>query len=211
MQLVHRIYPDYDGPIEYRALPFVANSDLKELMSRHNGKSKPDNLEEIFAFGNLFDALVLEPYKANMEHGKLEQALEMKKNLFKDPLIQQIFTLADFRRQHEFYRLNIHGLIGGKCKCDGDSKMGDLVFELKGLSVTSEKQFDEAIDHLDYDQAAAWYIDITLRKHYVIAGASKKDPRKVFKRYIDRNHKIYKSGLQKVGYSTMLWKQYGFV
>jgi hypothetical protein len=210
MTLAHRFYPDYDGPIEYRALPFVANSDLKEIVRRHHGKVLLDNIEEIYSFGSLFDAMVLEPHKADLSHEKLERAIAMRDVLFRDKLIRDIFSLPDFRRQHEFYRTNIHGLVGGKCKCDGDSKMMDMVFELKGLTVSSEKQFEEAIDHLDYDQAAAWYIDITNRKHYIIAGSGKKVD-KVFKRYVDRNHVIYKRGQQKLLHSTSIWKTYGFV
>jgi hypothetical protein len=208
--MIHRIYPFYDGIIEYRELPFVANSDLKEIMDRHYGKTKLDNLEEIFAFGSLFDALVLEPHKANLSHDKLERAKEMRSVLFRDDLIQKIFHLPDFRRQHEFYRLNTFDLVGTKCKCDGESKMMDMVFELKGLSVANDKQFEEAIDHLNYDQASAHYLETTKRKHYIIAGAGKK-VNKVFKRYIDRNSPIYQRGLEKVKASVKIWKQYGFI
>lgn len=205
------IMPDYDGPMEYRALPHVANSDLKEIVMRHHGKTRPDNLEQVFAFGNLVDAMLLEPHKANMNHAKLEVAMAMKKTFFKDSLIRQIFNISDFRRQHEFYRLNIHGVRGAKCKTDGDSKIFNLVFELKGLSVNNEAQFEEAIDHLDYDQAAAWYIDITRRKNYLIAAISKTNTDRMFKRILDNQHKIYSRGVEKIKNSVKIWKQNGYV
>src|SRR5690606_1259375 len=98
--MIHRLYPDYDGPMEYRALPHVANSDLKEIVARHNGKSRPENIEQIFAFGNLVDALICEPYKADLNHEKIALAQAMKATFFRDPMIQKIFSVADFRRQH---------------------------------------------------------------------------------------------------------------
>jgi hypothetical protein len=194
----------------YRAHQFVANSDLKEVVARYNGKKKLENLEVIFEFGSLFDALVLEPHKANMDHGKLELALAMKKTLLNDKMIQKVFGMYDFRRQHEFYRRGVFGVEGAKCKCDGDSKALNFIFELKGLAVNNQSQFEEAINFLDYDQAMAWYMETAKREHYLIAASSKTKPDNQFQNSITCDHKFYKSGLEKVKHATWLWKMYGF-
>lgn len=200
--------------------PYASNSTLKELVNRHNGNVlKPDNIEQIYSFGTDFHAGILEPHKMTLREDifDLERARinTMRNTFWKDDLCRKIMMAPDFKREHEFYRKERFG-IGAKCKCDGISKKLGLILELKGLSVTTEKAFMESIRHLGYDQGATWYLEVTtspalLIRYKLIVGISKKEPDRMWKVLIDRNHELYKSGLQKVRYSIHLWKNvYGF-
>lgn len=166
----------------------------------------PENLEEIFDLGTLIHACLLEPHKADKTHKEYELAVTMSKTVMKDDLCRRIIMMPDFRSEHEFYRYNVHGT-KGRCKMDGSSKKLSAVLEYKGLGVTTDNAFEEAIYNFDYDQGAAWYLDTSKYKHCLIAAVSKKDPRRIFKRIIDREHKIYRSGLYKINRIIGDWKQ----
>lgn len=195
---------------------YASNSDIKEMVSRYYNKQKPNNLGAIFDFGTEFHAGILEPHKANWDKVTPEQKAsiqKMSKTFWKDSLCRQIAMMPDFRREHEFYRINRFNLEGVRCKTDGDSRKLRTILELKGLSVSTEKAFKESILHLDYDQGAAWYINTA--SGYVpydqklIVGISKIDEDLLFKVLIDRNHKYYKYGMQKINEGTKIWKMYG--
>lgn len=186
---------------------YISNSDLKKLRKIIDPKFQdPADLEEIFKFGTLFHALVLEPHKADYSHPDLERAIRMKDKFFKDPLCRKIMMVSDIRREHEFYRVNKFGGVSVRCKVDFLSKGLGLCGELKGLSCNTEKAFEEAVDRFDYDQAVAWYLDTSELPRYFM-GAPSKDSDDIFKRLVDRNHKYYHRGLQKVHKSIKLYNE----
>lgn len=166
----------------------------------------PADLEEIFSFGTLVHALVLEPHKADYRHKDISLAKQMAATFMNDEMCRNLYYIYDFKREHEYYRSNRFG-VKARCKADGKSNVLSLCLEFKGLSVSTEAAFEEAIDRFDYDQAAAWYLDVTGLDRYLIVGVSKKSPKRLFKRLIDRNHKYYISGREKVNKSIQLWKQ----
>jgi hypothetical protein len=186
---------------------YASNSDLKKLISRYvEGREEPD-LEEIFDLGTLIHQAILEPHKANKQHKDYELASKMAKTVLKDRLCRDLIFMPDFKREHEFYRVNVHG-IRARAKMDGSSNRIRTILEYKGLKIANEKAFDESIYKFDYDQGAAWYLDTSGYDRLLIVAVSKTDPNKIFKRIIDRNHNIYKSGLVKVERAVMYWKQY---
>lgn len=207
--------------------PYASNSSLKEVVARHNGKTKPENIQLLYDFGTEFHAGITEPHKMNVDKITPEQVqliADMRRTFWKDDLCRQIAMTPDFRREHEFYRKDRFG-VGAKCKTDGDSRKLKVILELKGLGVTTEKAFRDSLLHLDYDQGAAWYLNVATNisgiqldiKHScyyaykLIVGISKKDPGLLFKMLIDWKHPFYKSGLQKVKYGVHIWKDvYGF-
>lgn len=194
--------------MSYFSHEYASNSDLKKWrkMNDPTYQGEPENIEEIFDLGTLIHQILLEPYKVNRLNKDFELANTMAQTFMKDSLCRQVLMLPDFRREHEFYNENIHG-IKGRCKMDGESKMMDLVLEYKGLAVTTQKAFLDAIDRFDYDQGAAWYLDVSKRKRCFIAAVSKKDPKRPpFKLLIDRDHDVYKRGEMKVGHCVQLWK-----
>lgn len=204
----------------YFSHEYASNSDLKKLMSRHLGRPPiGNNLDEIFRFGTGFHEGITEPHKVDFSEFTTEQAdliKAMRKTFWKDQMCREIVMMPDFRREHEFYRANRFG-ITARCKTDGDSKKLRVILELKSLSVTSEKQFLESIDFLDYDQGAAWYLNVASSasprgfkyEQELIVGISKKDPERLFKLLIRRDDKYYRHGLTKVKKAVEIWKMYG--
>lgn len=208
--------------VSYFDHPYASNSNIKEISDRYYGRQKPGNIDTIFDFGSAFHAGILEPHKAdltNVSEEDQELIKEMAATFWRDEMCRNIAMVSDFRREHEFYRKDRFGLVGAKCKCDGESKKLRLILELKGLSVSSEKQFRESIEHLSYDQGAAWYLNVTdssgvvIRPNYehkLIVGISKKQPDLMFKLLINRDHVLYKIGMVKVIGGVKIWKQFGF-
>lgn len=197
---------------------FASNSDIKEIVSRSEGRDKPQNIQALYNFGTGFHCGITEPHKLDrttLTQAELELIDKMAKRFWRDPMCRDLVNLPDFRREHEFYRSNRFGLEGTRCKLDGDSRAAKTILELKGLAVTTNKGFLESLLHLDYDQGAAWYLDnasgFTQYERVLIVGISKKDPDLLFKLLIDRNHEYYRSGKAKIAKGIYLWKNvYGF-
>lgn len=203
--------------MQYFHHPYASNSDLKELKARHEGREKPD-LGAIFDFGSAFHACILEPHKLDasmLTASQVELVKEMSKTFWRDEMCRNIATAPDFKREHEFYRKDRFG-IGARCKADGSSRKLRIILELKGLSVTSEKQFKESVLHLDYDQGCSWYLNTassesTRYQYQLIACISKIDPEHPpFKLLLGWDHEYYRYGLVKVKEAVRLWRSYGF-
>lgn len=201
---------------------YLSNSDLKRMVQHFDPKPQPDNLEEIFDLGSLIHAVLLEPVRISgpfiatdgseaayllNEDKKITRftskqyflAKTMAETFMRDELCQRLIMWRDFKREHEFYRTGLFGIRDGvRCKADGYSKELSIGLEYKGLAIANDKAFEEAIVRLDYDQGLAWYLDIMRVKQFLIVGASKKDPKKIFKRLVDRNHPYYQSGMVKI-------------
>jgi hypothetical protein len=203
--------------VSYFAHSYISNSDLKEIVRRHNGIPKMEGLQEVFDFGSEFHAGILEPHKSDLSRIKAEdQELikVMSKTFWKDEMCRKIAMAHDFRREHEFYRVNRFGFEGVRCKADGDSRALQVCLELKGLKVATQKAFEEAILFHSYDQASAWYLDVMTGtwhyKYQLVIGISKIYPdRPPFKLLVDRNHTNYKTGLHKIKSSSLIARQYG--
>jgi hypothetical protein len=197
---------------------YASNSDIKEVVARSENRQKPENIELIYDFGTEFHAGILEPHKADWTKVSPDQKLlieQMARTFWSDRLCRQIVMMRDFRREHEFYRVGRYGLQGVRCKVDGETRMIRTILELKGLSLTTERAFKESIEHLDYDQGCTWYIDTATGyiryDHKLIVGISKKEPDRLFKVLVNRDHQFYKSGMEKVKKGVSIWKQNGFV
>jgi len=181
---------------DYRNHPYVANSDLKRLKSELVGSPVPDNLEEIFAFGTLSHALILEPHLADYTHKDIMLGIEMRDTFMADEFCQAFVEHPDFVPERHFYNKDILG-IQGKCMMDGSIESRKDILEFKSLAVTTQSAFEEAIYHFDYDMGAAWYIDVSKFDRLLIVAVSKKNTKRLFKMIIDRDHEAYKSGLEK--------------
>jgi hypothetical protein len=191
---------------------FVSNSDLKGIINKIAPKrDAPENLNEIFEAGTLNHNALLEPYKADKTHIGYNLAKMMADTVLKDELCRRLIMMHDFRREHEWYRTDMFGLKGVRCKTDGDSKALSTIFEYKGLAITTENGFDNAIINHDYDASCYFYLNVVGYKNYLIVGVSKKNPKKLFKRLLTKDHEYYKSGQVKIERAIGVWKQFGFV
>lgn len=209
---------------------YVSNSELKQISDMDTGREKPPNLQEIFDRGRLNHEVLLEPHKAAITYESMlqdcygeedkvralqkdyQRAKEMAQTVLEDELCQRIITMADFRREHEWYRIrNSFGFSGIRCKTDGDSRMASVVFEYKGLAVSTWNAFINSVSQFCYDQASAFYYEGTLLDNYLIAAVSKTNTRKMFKLMIHRGDKYHATGDAKVRMAARLWKSYGLV
>lgn len=170
---------------------WVSNSFLKTIA----GAEYPANIDRIFEFGSLAHACIFEPHLANKNDVDYELALKMRDTFHKDWLCSSIMKYPDIKCEHEFYR-RVDGL-QRRCKADATIKSMGLIVEFKGLSVTSEKQFQESIGHFDYDMGAAWYIDTTGMNRELIVGVSKKKPEKIFRFMVEKGDEVYTRGREK--------------
>lgn len=185
---------------------YVSNSDLKGLADELDGIEKPANLEAIFDFGSRFHQGILEPHKIHLTNSDEDCLIrEMRDTFLADPLCQKLILTPDFRREHEWYRQDVHGL-KAKCKTDGDSKSLSIILELKGIRANTENAFHEAINRFHYDQGDAWYLDTTHLSRHLMVAINKTNPKKLFKCLIDRRHAYYQSGVMKIQKSIRLWK-----
>lgn len=188
---------------EYFSHGAISNSDLKRFKQNLGlTRELPVNLEAIFAFGSLFHKIILEPNLITSEdraHADFKLAERMKETLWKDSLCRDFIMASDFHREFEVYdTLEVGGMqINARCKADGIRTGIRYLLELKGLNVSTERAFNEALVNFDYDQAAVHYMltakcDVTL-----IAGISKKKD-VMFKRIIKKHDDFYATGEQKL-------------
>lgn len=186
---------------------YVSNSDLKRLRKIIDPKFEdPADIEEIFKFGHLVEDLIFQPHQADYAHKDLGLAQDMAKTFRDDPICKQILYVHDLRRQHEWYRSDVLG-VPGRAKTDADSKSLEMIFELKGLSVKSEQEFESAIDRFDYDQGIYWYHSVTQQPRHLLVAVSKKAPKKIFKRLTGIYHPYYEHGRDKAMKNLRMWKE----
>jgi hypothetical protein len=194
---------------------YISGSDLTKLDRMGTDHVEPDNIQQIYDAGTLNHQALLESYKADLwlkdqlakansfeeaeaAMAKYNLAKRMARTVLKDDLCRQVIMAPDFRREHEWYRKNCLGFHGTRCKTDGDSRKLSVIFEYKGLAVSTENAFMSAIDHHNYDRASCIYLDTTQLQRWLIACVSKKNPDRLFKRLVDRNHNIYLNGQAKI-------------
>jgi hypothetical protein len=210
----------------------ISNSDITKLLNMASSKEEPANLQQIFDLGTLNHEALGEPHKAKVRVKNLmdactsfeeeervlrdsKTAFAMADTVLKDDLCKKIIMMKDYRREHEWHvpasdilpKANTMGFESVRCKTDGDSEMLGLVFEYKGLAVTSDKSFESALLHHDYDRACYWYLNTTGLDRWLIVGVSKIDTRKIFKRLVDRNHLYYHSGREKLERAKVTYRQ----
>lgn len=190
----------------YRDHGDVANSDLKALKAVTVGSPMPENLDGIFEFGTLSHHLILEAEKADYLHKDILRALRMKDTFYDDPFCRAFVEHPHFEAEKEFHRENLLG-VNAKCRMDGAIPSRKDILEFKSLAITTQSAFEEAIYHFDYDMGAAWYLDVTEYDRELIVAISKKKTDRLFKMLIDRDHDVYKSGLEKYTYWTTKYKE----
>ena len=81
-------------------------------------------------------------------------------------------------------------------RCKWDWWLGLFGGDLKTTFASTQQQFEEAIDFFDWDRSRAWYMDIAGSNRDFIYAISKKNC-KVFKKFINRDDKVYNRGREK--------------
>lgn len=193
----------------------VSNSDLTELKNLLHPRVQYGDKEAAFRFGSLVDAIITEPSKVNTYRytvddvqytsEEFELAREMHKSLkkeaIKDKFLEKVLKMSETQRfmvnkAQSFQYGGFTFTLDTRCKWDWFIPIGGFGGDLKTTFATSQQQFDEAIDFFDWDRSRAWYMDIAGSNRDFIYAISKKNCC-VFKKHINRDDAIYRSGRDK--------------
>lgn len=211
------------NPDEYYNRTEVSNSDLTALRDIIHPRPQLGDREAAFRFGTLVDAIITEParvdyYRQTVDDvqytdGEFRHAEEMWRSLRaearRDAFLAKVLELADTQR----FMVN-HGQEFAYCgwpfaldtRCKWDWYLSDYGFggDLKTTSAATQAEFDEAVDHFDWDRSRAWYMDIAHSDRDFIYAISKKNCR-VFKKFITRGDDVYTRGREKYEELAFQW------
>lgn len=206
----------------YFALPSVSNSDLIALRKAFYCFEETFDPAEVFKFGNLVDAMLTEPERVNYfyftleEFGKqisynpsdFELAKAMVRNCKADPVIKAFMQSGQGQKVcKELLKFQFDGQdyeIQARCKFDSVRPAISTSVDYKSTGCTTRKSFIESIEHFNYDQQAAWYMDVgKVNRHWII-GISKKT-KEIFKFAIERGDETYKCGVSKYSFWAYRW------
>jgi hypothetical protein len=210
--------------MNYYDHPYVSNSDLTALKREVFNIPLPSQIDKIFAFGSLVDAMCTEEHlvnyakmtlqfsPSNVHRYTLEDwnlALAMKKALISQPYYHAFARVM--KPQHEVYK-TISGDYQGsqwklKARCKFDLYSKSVAVDLKTTKAKSMSEFINSIDHFDYDRQAAWYMDLAGVNWFWILGVSKFN-QKVFPFAICKGDKTYEYGKSKYNYLAYHYNLY---
>lgn len=208
---------------EYYSRSEVSNSDLTALRNKlYPGMDfvKPAAKKKAFHLGTLVDGLVTEPKNCN--HFRLtvgeeqytrdewnwgKQMLEKlrnaaKKDAFLDYVLKNAIGQKVFINPCQHFDVGCYQFdLPTRCKFDFWLPLfgGDL----KTTAATTQKQFEDAIDFMDWDRSRAFYmmlvnsLDQRLGKQDFLYGVSK-TANKVFYKKIEWGDELFERGREKV-------------
>ena len=201
--------------LSYYDRPEVSNSDLTQLKNLLHPRLQYGDREEAFRFGSLVDALVTEPNRVNRyrftvddvqySEEEFEHATQMLRALRsearRDAFLAKVLETADtqrcmFNKRQQFQYGGFSFSLDTRCKWDWFLTPYGFGGDLKTTFASTQKEFNEAVDFLDWDRSRAWYMDIARSDRDFIYGISKKNGC-VFKKFINRDDAIYKRGREK--------------
>lgn len=208
---------------EYFLRPEVSNSELQSLRRAYYNVPDPD-LEQVFKFGNLVDALLTTPTLVSMVEGCYQLmdddgiirftrdetflAYRMYKACLVDPVIREFIRHGSgqhvFTRDLLFTYEDAEYTIKARCKFDSIYPAIRTGVDYKTTSCTTRKAFIASIEHFNYDQQAAWYLDTAGTDRHWIIGISKKT-KEIFKFAIQRGDETYQRGRSKYSFWSRVW------
>lgn len=187
----------------------VSNSDLSALKKLLYGGTEFDPTEA-YKFGTLIDCMLTEPDKVNFFNytcngeqytpEQFEQARQMKRAFFKDDLARRMLEQASTQeimiRQMQIEFEGFQFSLPVRCKWDIWMPHLNWGGDIKSTTATSQKQFEDAARHFDYDRQRAFYMDIACSNQDILIAISKVNF-KVFKIPIKRGDQFFQSGQDK--------------
>lgn len=191
----------------------ISNSDIRAFLIKMGlAREMPTNMQAIYDFGTLFHRIILEPHLVNKTvlSDDIILAQKMRNTFFKDELCRSFIMAPDFQREHEFYDTVEVGpyRYKARAKADGSRMQQRWLLELKGLNLTTEKAFNEALVELDYDRAIVHYMLASKTKLDLVVGISKKKPELLFKKIVKMNDEFYAWGEEKLIKSLKLLRDW---
>lgn len=179
----------------------VSNSDLSALKYSLEGIQMPD-MTDVFAFGNLVDAMITEPHRIDWWRKLLDEqptkdfdkAKKMYDVVQKDKHLQSILKNAKYQHvsigNRDFDYNGVEFSLPCRCKWDF---FGYISGDIKTTAATTQQQFEAACLHFDYHRGRAWYMDMELTTMDILVGISKVN-HKIFYKIIERNDDWYNAG-----------------
>lgn len=204
----------------YYTRPEVSCSTLKSLKQALTLKQRPANLQAIFDYGSLVDALTTEPENIDhstntlhLAHGGTVQfsdadwnkACEQRKNILKHPLAAQIFNGADTQvvATDDNFRFEYGGYVfymPVRLKADAFRKSANMAADLKTTGCATLKAAVASISQFDYDMQGSLYMDILQVDRFPFIFSSKVKKKETFIHAMQRGDEMYQSGLAKYSY-----------
>lgn len=196
----------------YFSRPEVSNSDLSALKKYFYPEFRDYDPTEAYRFGTLVDAIITEPEKVDYfqrtvvgeempySYEDFVKADEMKKAFRRDPLCNQLLPISEFQKVCiETVKLlygNTPFSLPMRCKFDMWMPILGWGADIKSTTATSQKQFEEACRHFDYDRQRAVYMTLSGSNRDILIGISKVNFQ-VFKLPIERGDSFFSSGMEK--------------
>ena len=194
----------------YYLRPECSNSDFTKLDSYFKDSQWVMDLTTAFRMGNLVDAMITEQHR--VDHYRMmvdqeqftkeewDQCMKMYRVGEKDPIMKQMMIMCNGQaikvREIELEYCGFKFKILMRCKFDFWSDALNWGAELKTTAATTQKGFEEACYHFNYDRACAVYMNIAESERHMIMGISKVN-HKIFKIAVNRESEFYKSGMEK--------------
>lgn len=198
--------------------PAISNSDIQKFLQQIGLKREmPANIQAIYDFGTEFHAGILEPHKRRLDvvsPGQEQLIKEMADTFWRDKLCRDFAMAKDFQREMEVgvkapAILEVGGMrIAARCKFDGARTSLKMGLELKGVKVSSQKQFEECLIGLDYDRAVAHYQLTSKYEWTLVVGISKSNTDRLFKKIVKRHDDFYAVGEHKLIEALQLLSNY---
>ncbi len=204
----------------YYSRPEVSNSDLSELKKALFGGDNYDPTNA-YKFGRLIDCMITEPdkvdeyqLKCDGDQYEKETARQMRRAFMRDELCRTMLSNSVTQKVMVNSKMNFtyEGVpfsLPVRCKWDlwmtGFNYGGDI----KSTAATTQKQFEEACRHFDYDRQRWWYMNIAGSNQDILIGISKVNFQ-IFKVPIRRGDDFFNSGKNKAEYLAFkYWQLYG--
>lgn len=203
---------------DYFDRPEVSNSDLSWLKMNLLSSQEQMDFTNAYRMGSLIDAMITEPERVNYfkftigeekyTADEFEICKAMKRAFMKDEFCrgfasqccgQKIFSTSI---PLTFDGIEFSLMMRGKYDLWSDLLTwgGDI----KSTTATTQKQFEEAIRHWDYDRQRAVYMSLSGAKKDMIIGISKVNY-KIFKVPVSRDSELFKSGYEKFSDLGFKW------
>jgi hypothetical protein len=198
--------------MNYYQHPYVSNSDLSRIKQEMKGIDQ--EYVDAYRIGSLIDAMITEAHKVDYfrmvlvdtdysySQEEIELCRAMKAAFMRDQFCQQLLSMCG--GQSEMYDqdtlLSFNGLsftLNTKRKYDLWSDVLGWGGDIKSTTATSQKQFEAACRHFDYDRQRYWYMHPRQIQKDVLIGISKVHPHRVFKVFINAGDDFYRWGERK--------------
>jgi hypothetical protein len=217
----------------YKDFPrFVSNSTLGDFFNAYHAiENNCENLQNIYNFGNLVDAMVTERNKLDFKTNSLieessgeiipfhafdwRRAEAMAESAVNDPVLKLILNGATF--QHVVLRQAFKYEFAGnviqmptRCKFDILNKHVKQAADIKTTACETQRAFTESIQHFKYFRQGAIYMDLAEIDRMWYFGIGKKRAKNgkypIFKFAIERGDATYNQGRFQYGKLGYLYK-----